>query len=183
MATPARAAACRCRYASPTASVTGSGVSGYLHTLALLHEQAVQDNVGHACAVQGGQCGVTPGARVSRPSVVHLRRAGAIQLAPAPSHRLRTTAWSCSFTESVYAVDGGRAEPQVKKQLSCNGCGDQSSSCTVLFEVRDAAGLVANAHLDELLRNSFGLPWFRKTVIHCRECYLAAPHESVQPSM
>ena len=66
MAAPAGAAACRCRYASPTASVTGSGVKPFLHALVLLHEQAVQDNVGHARAVQGGQCGVKPGARASR---------------------------------------------------------------------------------------------------------------------
>src|SRR5262249_34083002 len=52
---PARAAACRCRYASPTASVTGSSVSGFLHALVLLHEQAVQNDVGHARAVQGGE--------------------------------------------------------------------------------------------------------------------------------
>jgi hypothetical protein len=38
--------------------VTGSGISVFLHTLVLLHEQAVRDNVGHARAVQDGQCGV-----------------------------------------------------------------------------------------------------------------------------
>lgn len=31
----------------------------------------------------------------------------------------------------------------------------------VLFEVGDAAGLIANARLNDLLRDSFGLSWFR----------------------
>jgi hypothetical protein len=39
----------------------------------------------------------------------------------------------------------------------------------LLFKVGDAAGFIPNAHLNELLRDSFGLPWFRKTVIHCRD--------------
>jgi hypothetical protein len=43
---------------------------------------------------------------------------------------------------------------------------------SVLFKVGDAAALIANARLNELLRDSFGLPWFRKTVIHCRDVTL-----------
>src|SRR5215813_9225502 len=43
---------------------------------------------------------------------------------------------------------------------------------SVLFKIGDAAGLIANTRLDELLRSSFGLPWFRKTVIHCRDVAL-----------
>ena len=39
----------------------------------------------------------------------------------------------------------------------------------LLFKVGDAPGFIPNAHLNELLRDSFGLPWFRKTVIHCRD--------------
>jgi hypothetical protein len=38
----------------------------FLHALVLLHEQAVQDNVGHARAVQGGEPG-----RVGRPYLTH----------------------------------------------------------------------------------------------------------------
>ena len=60
MATPARAAACQCKYANPTASVTGRASAVFLHTLVLLHEQAMQDNVGHARAVQGDRCGLSP---------------------------------------------------------------------------------------------------------------------------
>ena len=37
------------------ASMIGSGISTFLHALVLLHEQAVQDNAGHARAVQGAQ--------------------------------------------------------------------------------------------------------------------------------
>jgi hypothetical protein len=40
---------------------------------------------------------------------------------------------------------------------------------SVLLKVGDAAALIANARLNELLRDSFGLSWFRKTVIHCRD--------------
>ena len=50
----------------------------FLHTLVLLLEQAMQDNVGDARAVQSDQCGVTPGApmprRTSEPGMLGLGR-------------------------------------------------------------------------------------------------------------
>jgi hypothetical protein len=42
----------------------------------------------------------------------------------------------------------------------------------VLFKIGDTAGLIANASLNELLRDTFGLPWFRKIVIYCRDVTL-----------
>src|SRR5690349_220538 len=77
MASPARAAACRCRYASPPASETGSSVSCFLHTLVLLYEQVVQDDVGHARAVQGRVTGLVRRPHLT-PDVRHVQRVAAV---------------------------------------------------------------------------------------------------------